>query len=145
MRSIRICLPIALALTCCQPIPRVSGGGEAKPVLRVGHFARTLIDNASFFRQIPLTGGQADQLLQRHATMRLIQIDPGYCKVELDSGEIGFVMTAMLEPIPPKQPDNLPVNPSDGPPIINPPPIDPQPPVGSGIPDILPPTIDPEP
>lgn len=145
MKLIRICLPLVLVLACCQPIQRGPDTGESKLVLRVGHFARTLIDNTSFFRQIPLSGSQADLLLQRGATMRLIQIDPGYCKVELDSGEIGFVMTAMLEPIPPKQPGNLPVNPSDGPPIINPPPIDPQPPVGSGIPDVLPPTIDPEP
>ena len=82
-------------------------------------------------------------LLQRHTTMRVIQIDPGYCKVELDSGAIGFVMTAMLEPIPPKQPDNIPPpDLPDGPDILDP--VPPTPPVGPGIPDVLPPTIDPE-
>ena len=105
-----------------------------------------MIDNTSFFRQIPLTGAQADMLLQRNTTMRLIQVDPGYCKVELDSGAIGFVMTAMLEPVPRGNPDGLPDGPGIedlGPDVIDPTP--PTPPVGPGIPDVLPPTIDPEP
>ena len=142
MKSIWICLPIALVVGACQPIQQGGGGNDPKPVLRAGHFARTLIDNTSFFRQIPLTGGQADLLLQRHTTMRVIQTDPGYCKVELDSGEIGFVMTAMLEPIPVKQPERPVEHPIDGPTIIEP---DPTPPTGPGVPDLLPPTIDPEP
>ncbi len=144
MKSIWICLPlaIALALSSCQPIQQ-GGGDGPKPVLRAGHFARTLIDNTSFFRQIPLAGGQADLLLQRHTTMKVIQIDPGYCRVELDSGEIGFVMTAMIEPIPVKVPERPVDEPIDGPTIIEP--IDPDPPVGPGVPDLLPPTIDPEP
>ena len=99
-----------------------------------------MVDNTSFFRQIPLTGAQADLLLQRHTNMRLIQVSPGYSRVELDSGEVGFVMTAMLEPVPRQNPN------PDGPGIEDPNPdvIDPNPPVGPGIPDVLPPTIDPE-
>ena len=132
-----------MALSCCQPIQRGPGDDGPKEVLTAGQFARATLDNTSFFRQIPLTGAQPDLLLQRHTTMRLIQVSPSYCRVELDSGEVGFVMTAMLEPVPRKKPDGLP----DGPGIedLNPDVIDPNPPVGPGIPDVLPPTIEPEP
>lgn len=142
MKSLWICLPLGLALTCCQPIQRgpADGPDQGKAVLRAGQFARTMIDNTSFFRHLPLGGAQADLLLQRHTAMRVIQLEPGYSKVELDSGEVGFVLTAMLEAIPPK----VPVNPDQPDRSDQLDPIPPTPPVGSGVPDLLPPTIEPE-
>ena len=80
-------------------------------------------------------------LLQRHTTMRLIQFDPGYSRVELDSGEVGFVLTAMLEAIPPKEPGQNPIQPDLDDQLDT---IPPSPPASSGIPDVLPPTIEPE-
>lgn len=140
MKAIWICLPLAVALNSCQPVEQ-GPVGDNKPALELqaGGFARTMIDNTSFFRQIPLSGGQADLLLQRHATMRVIQLDPGYSKVELDSGEVGFVMTAMLEPIPANQPDEQPGDLGDGPAVLDPDPST----GGTGVPDLLPPTIEP--
>lgn len=133
----------ALAISACQPIERGPGGDDQpKRILQAGHFARTMIDNTSFFRQLPLSGGQADLLLQRHTSVRVIKLDPGYSKVELDSGEIGFVQTAMLEPMPVAKPDKQPDGPTaDGP---KPDVLDPTPPVGPGMPELLPPTIEPE-
>ena len=136
-------LVLALSIGACQPIERdPDGHDQPKRILQAGHFARTMIDNTSFFRQLPLSGGQADLLLQRHTSVRIIKLDPGYSKVELDSGEIGFVQTAMLEPMPVRKPDGGPDGPAveDSKPDI----LDPIPPTGPGMPEVLPPTIDPE-
>ncbi|MGA0899714.1 MAG: hypothetical protein ACO3SO_04840 [Luteolibacter sp.] len=149
MKRLLCLLPIGIVLASCLPIERgpVHGQGWGGGALQAGQFARTIIDNTSFFRQLPLSGAQADLLLQRHTSVRLIQVDGGYSKVELDNGEIGFVLTAMLEPNAPRLPDaskgfaypdgaGVDAGADDRNAL---------PPVGPGMPDMLPPTIDPEP
>lgn len=136
-------LPLAILINACQPIERGPGpDGGPKLILQAGHFARTMIDNTSFFRQLPLSGGQADLLLQRHTSLRVIKLDIGYSQVELDSGEIGFVQTASLEPIalskPVERPNASEVEDRES--DI----LDPSPPIGPGMPELLPPTIEPE-
>ncbi len=136
-------LPLALLISACQPIVRGPGAdGGPKRILQAGHFARTIIDNTSFFRQLPLSGGEADLLLQRHTSLRVIKLDPGYSKVELDSGEIGFVKTASLEPIALSKPVERP-NATE---VENREPdvLDPSSPIGPGMPELLPPAIEPE-
>ena len=121
-------LGIALALSSCQPIDRGDPRAENIEIedqLRAGEFARTLIDNTAFFRELPISGGDPDLLLERHTSVRVIQVgskDSSFTKIELDSGAIGYVMTDLLEPAPKSRPDpaeRVPHNP-----LMNPEPHD---------------------
>lgn len=62
-----------------------------------GQFVRAIMDNTAFFKIRPKGDGDADQLLKRGTSMKVIGQSDSYTKVELDSGEVGFVPTVMLE------------------------------------------------
>lgn len=55
------------------------------------------MDNTAFFKNRPKGDGDADKLLKRGTSMKVISTSSSYVKVELDSGEIGFVPAIMLE------------------------------------------------
>jgi hypothetical protein len=69
-----------------------SSGASFKP----GQFVRATIDNTAFFSKRPKGDGDADKLLARDTQMKVISSDSSYVKVELDSGEVGFVPTVMV-------------------------------------------------
>lgn len=69
-----------------------SGAGIYAP----GEFVETSVDAASFFVQRPQGNADANKLLAAGTPMKVIQSDSSYAKVELDSGEVGFVPMMMV-------------------------------------------------
>jgi hypothetical protein len=66
-------------------------------VFRPGQFVRSIMDNTAFFKVRPKGDADADKLLKRGTSMKVISHKDSYVKVELDSGEVGFVPTVMVE------------------------------------------------
>ena len=67
------------------------------PTFKGGQFVRAAIDNTAFFKARPKGDADADKLLTRGTSMKVISTTGSYTKVELDSGEIGFIPSVMLE------------------------------------------------
>jgi hypothetical protein len=83
-------------------LPAGSSGGAASSqnattTFSAGQFVRASMDNTAFFKSRPAGDADADKLLRRGTSMKVISISNSYVKVELDSGEIGFVPAVMLE------------------------------------------------
>lgn len=64
---------------------------------KAGQFVRASIPNTAFFKSRPKGDADADKLLVLGTSMKVISNSGSYVKVELDSGEIGFVPSVMLE------------------------------------------------
>jgi len=81
-----------------------AGGGPARSSPEMvtetgfspGQFVRTAMDNTAFFSRRPSGDGDADKLLKKDVQMKVVSSDPSYVKVELDSGEVGFVPTVLV-------------------------------------------------
>lgn len=78
------------------------GAGESRlatdgPGFKTGGFVTAVMDNTAFFSQRPQGDADADKLLPRKTSMKVISADHSYVKVELDSGEVGWVPTVMVE------------------------------------------------
>lgn len=67
------------------------------PTFSAGQFVRASMPNTAFFKNRPNGNGDADKLLARSTSMKVISTSGSYVKVELDSGEIGFVPTIQVE------------------------------------------------
>ncbi len=118
-----------LGLSACdtmtQPISsgdfdplRPPGSGNsnvsAGPSFRAGQFVRAAMDNTAFFKNRPKGDMDADKLLARGTSMKVISNSASYVKVELDSGEVGFVPTVMVEdPSAAASANGAPVNPGE--------------------------------
>ncbi|MEM9235670.1 MAG: hypothetical protein AAGB14_02755 [Verrucomicrobiota bacterium] len=63
---------------------------------RPGDFVKTSIDNAAFFKKMPEGNANADKTLPANTPMKVISLAGSYVKVELDSGEVGFVPELMV-------------------------------------------------
>ena len=68
-------------------------GGQS---LLAGQFVSTVIDNASFFNDLPMGEAMPDLLLPKYTSVRVITPGDGYCKVELDNGQVGYVQSAHM-------------------------------------------------
>lgn len=104
---------IAMGLTACDPMTgpvtsgdfdplRPPGSGSnlssaVGPAFSAGQFVRTSMDNVAFFRNRPKGDADADKLLPFGVSMKVISTSDSYVKVELDSGEVGYVPSLMLE------------------------------------------------
>jgi hypothetical protein len=118
LRTSMKCIPAlsaiaALGLTACDtmntPIssgnfdPLATPGGQVGAIapqaspFKAGQFARAAMDNTAFYRVRPKGEASADKLLVRGTSMKVIATAGSYVKVELDSGDIGFVPAVMLE------------------------------------------------
>jgi hypothetical protein len=62
-----------------------------------GQFVRATVDNTAFYLKRPKGDVDADKLLRRGTSMKVISTSGNYLKVELDSGEVGFVPPVMVE------------------------------------------------
>ncbi len=118
----------ALSLVACDtmtgPItrggydPLLPAGSANTPVQSVGptysagQFVRSSMDNTAFFKTRPSGDADADKLLKRGTSMKVISAASSYVKVELDSGEIGFVPSVMIED-PNAAPQTLTTNPGE--------------------------------
>jgi len=103
---------VVLGLAACndmsRPIttgdfdPLSTPGGQVTPVVNApgfaaGQFVRAIMDNTAFFKDRPKGEADADKLLTRGTSMKVISSSDTYLKVELDSGEIGWVPIVMVE------------------------------------------------
>ena len=104
---------IALCLTACESMNRPITSGDFDPLrppgstsnrsnmvasaFTAGQFVRCAMDNTAFFKKRPSGEADADKLLARGTFMKVISNSDSYAKVELDSGEVGYVPSVMLE------------------------------------------------
>jgi hypothetical protein len=61
-----------------------------------GAFVRTNMDNVAFFTNKPKGDASADKTLAGNTEMKVIADDGSYVKVELNSGEVGYVPTVQV-------------------------------------------------
>lgn len=59
--------------------------------IQPGQFVQTAMNNTAFFRKRPEGNVSADKMLPGRTPMKVISVDGMYVKVELDSGEVGYV------------------------------------------------------
>jgi len=75
----------------------VRAGTSSGTSFKAGQFVQSTIDNTAFFSKRPKGDADADKLLPRNTEMKVISADSSYVKVELDSGEVGFVPAVMVQ------------------------------------------------
>lgn len=108
-----ISLGIVLSISACDTMNRPISGGDFDPLrppgsdgglsrsvvpaFVAGQFVQSSMDNTAFFKKRPVGDAVADKLLARGTSMKVISLNDSYAKVELDSGEVGFVPSIMLE------------------------------------------------
>jgi hypothetical protein len=108
-------LALALAsLTACDTMNRpLNSSGDFDPLrppgsgsnlaaasavaFSAGQFVHASMDKTAFFKNKPNGDADADKLLSRGTSMKVISTSGSFLKVELDSGEVGFVPTVMVE------------------------------------------------
>ncbi|MFU8892312.1 MAG: hypothetical protein ACNA8L_01670 [Luteolibacter sp.] len=81
-------------------VPGAHGNAEAfggTQRIRPGQFVTAAIDNTAFYNQRPGPEAEADKLLKRGTSMKVISTSGSLFRVELDSGELGFVPSVMVE------------------------------------------------
>ncbi len=79
------------------PGGNVTPSATTNPAFKAGQFVRAAMDNTAFFKVRPKGDADADKLLVRGTSMKVISYSGSYVRVELDSGEVGFVPSVMLE------------------------------------------------
>ena len=104
------------------------------PSYKSGQWVETSMPNAFFFRSIPKGNARADKVLAVATPLKVVSSKGAYVKVELDSGDVGYVPEIMV--IERGGPSEAPgigpvVPPTDYGPV--PPPVDPGSPSGTGI------------
>jgi hypothetical protein len=62
-----------------------------------GQFVRAAMNNTAFFKSRPNGDADADKLLKQDTSMKVVSTMGSYLKVELDSGEVGYVPSVMVE------------------------------------------------
>jgi hypothetical protein len=80
-----------------SPGAPMSTASSANSMFKGGQFVRVAMDNTPFFKTRPKGNADADKLLPQNTSMKVISFADSYVKVELDSGEIGFVPSVMIE------------------------------------------------
>lgn len=66
------------------------------PELSPGQFVSANIPNTAFFKNKPKGSEDADKVIALGTQMKIIEMDSNYVKVELDSGEVGYVPSVMV-------------------------------------------------
>lgn len=113
----RLFLPVAaaLAVVSCATLNRpLSSSGDFDPLtapgsikrsepgmagassFSPGQFVTAVTDNTAFFKQRPRGESDADKLLKLGTRMKVVATDGAYLKVELDSGEVGYVASVLV-------------------------------------------------
>lgn len=112
------------------------------PSYTSGQWVETSMDGATFFRAIPKGNASADKVLSKATPMKVVSGKGAYVKVELDSGDIGFVPGVFVTergsqdpeptdygPVPPPIEPGIP-----GPGVVPPPEVPGTPPPVPGLP-----------
>ena len=66
------------------------------PTITPGQFVTANIPNTAFYKAKPKGNEDADKLLSLGSNMKIVSNDGSYVKVELDSGEVGWVPSVMV-------------------------------------------------
>lgn len=119
----------ALGLMACGTSDGPIGFGSADPlrapgsdtpseqaeadVFRAGEFVQAIVGNTAFYSKRPKGEADADKLLPRGTSMKVVSTVDSYVKVELDSGEIGFVPSVMVAGSSENASSPLPTNPNE--------------------------------
>lgn len=74
-----------------QTGPRVVEGG-----FRPGEFVRVAVPNSGFFKERPEGEASAEKLLDVDTQLKVISDDGSWVKVEMDTGEVGYVSTVQV-------------------------------------------------
>jgi hypothetical protein len=118
------------------------GAAVVAPTYKAGQWVETAMANAAFFRSVPKGNARADKVLPAATPMKVVSTKDTYVKVELDSGEIGFVPEIMVlargagtPPPLPVAPDYSPVSPPVDPALGTPAPA---PAPAPGVPPVVP-------
>ncbi len=64
--------------------------------LEPGQFVTATVPNTAFYNNKPGSNQDADKLLDKGTAMKVVSVERDVVKVELDSGDIGFVPTVMV-------------------------------------------------
>lgn len=80
-----------------SPGAQINSTTPTASTFKGGQFVRAAMDNTAFFKARPNGSANADKLLPRSTSMKVISESDSYLKVELDSGEIGYVPSVMVE------------------------------------------------
>lgn len=80
------------------------------PELSPGQFVAASIPNTAFFKDRPKGTEDASKLLAVGTQMKIISVESNYVKVELDSGEVGYVPAVMVSSTNPSTPELLPID-----------------------------------
>jgi hypothetical protein len=108
-----ILLPVAMAIVACDtmtsPVSSSSfdplrppgtsmqpASASASSELSPGQFVSANIPNTAFYKNEPKGSEDADKLIALGTEMKIIEMDSDYVKVELDSGEVGYVPAVMV-------------------------------------------------
>jgi hypothetical protein len=70
---------------------------ENRVSFRPGQYVQTSMASTGFYRTRPKGNADADRLLSRNTRLKVVSSDSSYVRVELDSGELGFVPAVMLQ------------------------------------------------
>lgn len=104
----------ALALGACETMKQPITSGDFDPLrppgsnysdstsvveggFRGGDFVVASMDQTAFFKNRPSGDADADKLLPQGTSMKVITSVESYTKVELDSGEVGWVPSVLLD------------------------------------------------
>lgn len=78
------------------PQTRSAMVAPSSPSYTRGQWVETSMPNATFFRAIPKGNASADKVLGVATPMKVVSSKGTYVKVELDSGEVGYVPEIMV-------------------------------------------------
>ena len=115
-------IPALLALPACETIntpvtsssfdPLTPPGSSIRNTVEAreaklvpGQFVTATIPNTAFYKDKPGANQNADKLLDRGTAMKVVSVDSNVIKVELDSGEVGYVPAVMIN----NQQDSAPI------------------------------------
>ncbi len=83
-----------------DPLDAAGGYGAQTNVVdtgyRPGEFVSSVTPNTGFYKKRPDGEADADKLLPANTPMKVISDDGSFVKVELDSGEVGYVSTVQV-------------------------------------------------
>jgi hypothetical protein len=83
-----------------DPLDAAGGYGTQANVIntgyRAGEFVTAVMDNTGFYKERPDGEANADKLLKANTSMKVISDDGSFVKVELDTGELGYVSTVQV-------------------------------------------------
>ncbi|MFK7851443.1 MAG: hypothetical protein AB8D78_10740 [Akkermansiaceae bacterium] len=110
--NVLICGLAGLALVSCEDFNRPMTGSSFDPLappgsdanlnqssgprFSPGEFVSAAVNNTAFFNEKPKGTEQADKLIDQGTQMKIVEVSSNHLKVELDSGEVGWVPQVMV-------------------------------------------------